>query len=177
MHPRIEELTDRMAASRAELRAAVDAVPRALHNTQPAQGRWSVVNVIEHLVMVETGIAGLFKKRVDEARTSGLGHETETSSVLDQPVLAPIGDRTRRIVGSDAVRPPSTLDTETAWQQLTVTREQLRDVVLSADGLALGAITHPHRVFGVLNLYQWLVFLAGHESRHAAQVREIGAQL
>ena len=166
-----------MAASRVELRAAVDAVPKALHNTQPADGRWSVVNVLEHLVMVETGLAGLFKKRIDEARTSGLGPETETSSVLSQPFVIRVGDRTRKIVGSDAVRAPSTTDTETAWQQLTASREQLQDVVRSADGLALGAITHPHRAFGVLNLYEWLVFHTGHESRHAAQIREIGEQL
>jgi hypothetical protein len=32
----------------------------------------------------------------------------------------------------------------------------------------------PHiRGFGLLNLYQWMVFVGGHEARHTAQIREV----
>ncbi len=35
----------------------------------------------------------------------------------------------------------------------------------------------PHRIFGEMNFYQWIVFAGSHEARHAAQVAEIGATL
>ncbi len=43
-----------------------------------------------------------------------------------------------------------------------------------ADGLALGNFSYPHPMFGPLDLYQWLVFVGLHESRHACQIRELG---
>src|SRR5262245_30431639 len=176
MHPRIEELMDHLDRRRIEVRSALEAVPLDRHQVQP-DGAWSVVNVLEHLAMVEGGVASLFRKRIDDARTTGLGAEIETSSVLDQPIFGNILDRRRKIRGADAVRQVSGIDTESAWRNLEQTRSQLREVVMSADGLALGELTHPHRVFGPLNFYQWLVFIVDHEGRHAAQIREIGERV
>jgi hypothetical protein len=173
MHPRIEELLDHLDRRRFEVRNALDSVPVDRHQIQP-NGQWSVVNVLEHLAMVEGGVASFFRKRIDDARTTGLGPETETSSVLEQPIFGKILDRSLKIRGSDAARPVSGIDTEGAWRSLEATRLLLREVVTSADGLAIGELTHPHRVFGPLNFYQWLVFVADHEARHAAQIREIG---
>jgi len=173
MHPRIEELFDHLDRRRSEVRSAVDSIPVDRHQIQP-DGQWSVVNVLEHLAMVEGGVAVFFRKRIDDARTTGLGPETETTSVLEQPLSFNILDRSRKLRGSDAVRPVSGIDTAGAWRSLEATRLQLREVVTSADGLAIGELSHPHRVFGPLNFYQWLVFVADHEARHAAQIREIG---
>jgi hypothetical protein len=176
MHPRIEELLDHLDRRRSEVRSALDSVPVDRHQIQP-DGQWSVVNVLEHLAMVEGGVASFFRKRIDDARAAGLGPELETSSVLEQPNVPNILDRSRKLRGSDAVRPVSGIDTEGAWRSLEETRSQLREVVTSADGLAIGELTHPHRAFGPMNFYQWLVFVADHEARHAAQIREIGERV
>jgi hypothetical protein len=37
----------------------------------------------------------------------------------------------------------------------------------------LGELTQKHPVLGTLNLYQWVLFVAAHEARHTAQIREI----
>ena len=176
MHPRIEELFDHLDRRRSEVRNAVDSVPVERHQIQP-DGQWSVVNVLEHLAMVEGGVASFFRKRIDDARTTGLGPETETSSVLEQPLFFNILDRSQKIRGSVAVRAVSGIDTDGAWRSLEQTRLQLREVVTSADGLAIGELSHPHRFFGPLNFYQWLVFVGDHEARHAAQIREIGERV
>jgi hypothetical protein len=42
-----------------------------------------------------------------------------------------------------------------------------------ADGLALETLSFPHRVFGPLDLYQWLLFLDAHENRHTEQIAEL----
>jgi hypothetical protein len=47
----------------------------------------------------------------------------------------------------------------------------------SCGGLALSTVTHEHRFFGKLNVYQWVDLIAGHEGRHTAQLREIAAQV
>ncbi|HEY9225186.1 MAG TPA: DinB family protein, partial [Gemmatimonadaceae bacterium] len=123
--------------------------------------------------IVESRITGLLHKRIEEARAAGLGTETETSSILDQPGLEQVANRARPLVAPEPVRPTSTLDAVAAWKALDAARERLRTVLLSADGLAVGQISHPHTFFGPLTVYQWFAFVAGHEARHTAQIREI----
>jgi hypothetical protein len=177
MHPRIEELLAHLDAKRTALRETLDGIPVALHATPPEPGRWSIVNVVEHLALLETRLTHLFQKRIGEARAAGLGQETETSSLLGDPTLALITDRTRKLTAPEVVQPQSTHDSAAAWRELEAARERLKSVIVDADGLALGEITHPHLAFGTLTVYQWFVFLAGHEARHTAQIREIAEQL
>jgi hypothetical protein len=56
---------------------------------------------------------------------------------------------------------------------LDASRVALRNSLREADGIALN-FTYPHPMFGPLDLYQWLVFVGLHESRHACQIRELG---
>jgi hypothetical protein len=49
--------------------------------------------------------------------------------------------------------------------------------VRATDGLALGGVLATHPRLGSLNVYQWVLFVGGHETRHAAQIREIGEAL
>jgi hypothetical protein len=41
--------------------------------------------------------------------------------------------------------------------------------------MALCEVSAPHPAVGSLNGYQWFLFLAAHEGRHTAQIREIMA--
>jgi hypothetical protein len=38
----------------------------------------------------------------------------------------------------------------------------VRETLRSADGLALGTITHPHPFFGTLSLYEWFALIGSH---------------
>ena len=131
---------------------------------------WSVAEILEHLRMVETGVARLVTKRAGQARAAGLPSEKETSSVmssfdkhaayLDATVLkSPI-----------MVQPRADIDINEALEGLESSREALRAAVVTADGLALGEIKHTHLVLGELDLYQWLIFVGQHESRHKKQI-------
>jgi hypothetical protein len=83
-------------------------------------------------------------------------------------------NRTVRISASETSWPTGTMDAEAAWAALERARQTLCDAVRSADGLALGALVHPHPVLGPINMYQWIAFVGAHEARHAAQVIELG---
>jgi hypothetical protein len=49
--------------------------------------------------------------------------------------------------------------------------------VVAHDGIAIDAVTHPHPVLGVIDAYQWFIFIGSHEARHAEQIREIATAL
>jgi len=177
MHPRTEELLSHLEENRAALHAAVDAVPSSLRETRPAADRWSVAEVLEHLGRVEDQLTRLLATKLAEARLTGaLGPEPESGPMVDSLKYLLL-DRRRRITAGGRVLPRGEMDTATALATLEQTRGKLRDLVVSHDGLSLGAVSHPHPAFGVLDGYQWFLFIGTHEARHTAQIREIGEAL
>lgn len=47
---------------------------------------------------------------------------------------------------------------------------------MSGDGRGPGAVAAAHPVLGNLDVYDWTVFAGAHAARHAAQIKEIGAE-
>jgi uncharacterized damage-inducible protein DinB len=174
MHPRTEELLSVLDTHRDSLRAAVDAIPADRRDQRPATDRWSVAEVLEHLAIVEKRIARVVASTVAQARESGLRAESDTTSVLPMLPFERLTDRTQVRVAPTGVAPRGVLTAEAAWQELTATRAALSEAVRAADGLALGDLKVPHPALGEANLYQWVLFVAGHEARHTAQIRELG---
>jgi uncharacterized damage-inducible protein DinB len=177
MHPRTEEVLEYLDAERSALRDAVELVPPALREQPPGTDRWSVAQVLQHLVIIEKRIGMGMTKWVAEARAAGIGPETETSSVMDRLPLQLIADRSERRNAPEAVRPQGDTDAKSAWAELEQTRETLRAAFLAGDGLALSEVIQPHLVLGPINLYQWMLFVGSHETRHTGQVREIATEL
>lgn len=177
MHPRIRELIDSLDDHRTELQRAVDEIPVALRSRRPAPDRWSVAEILEHIALVEERIVQLFTRQVAAARAQGLGPERDSSPVVPTFDLSPLVDRTRRLAASEAAQPRGGVDAISAWARLERAREATREALRSADGLALSEVIAPNPVLGHLNLYQWVLFIAGHEARHTDQIRELGAAL
>jgi uncharacterized damage-inducible protein DinB len=177
MHPRTEEVINYLDSERTALREAVESVPTDLRDKQPGVDRWSVAQVLQHLLIIEKRIGLGMNKWVTDARTGGTGAETETASVMNSLPLQLITDRSQRRNAPDEVRPQGDIDAESAWSALEKSRETLRTAFLAGDGLALSKIIQPHPVLGAINLYQWMLFVGSHEMRHTAQVIEIAEQL
>ncbi len=159
---------------RTTLREAVDSVPAAKRDTAPGPGRWSVAEVLEHLTIIETRVGAMFTMKVDAARAAGLAREMETGSIKGFLDLTRVLNRDQRIEAPEPARPTGKLTSEMAWTALEKSRASLRNAIVTADGLALSDVSHPHPIFGELNLYQWGLLAGAHELRHAAQIREIG---
>jgi hypothetical protein len=173
MHPRTQELQDYLDEQRRALRAAFDSVAPALREQKPPSGGWSVANVIEHLALVERRVAARLTASIGEARSAGLGRETSTEPILPTVDVQKLRDRGNKITAPDAVHPTG-LNADQAWAALEESRTILRGTLKDSDGLAIGMLAMPHPVLGTASLYQWFVFLAGHEARHAEQIREVG---
>jgi hypothetical protein len=177
MHAHLQEVLPLLDNSRAVLKAAVDQVPARLRRTRPANDRWSVAEVLEHLAKVNRFFAERIATSVAEARASGLGPEQQPRVPLSTDIVNKMKDRSARREARDLVMPSGAVECDAAWTDLDRSREDVRTAVLEADGLALGLVTAEHRFFGVLNVYQWVELTAEHECRHADQIREIAATL
>jgi DinB superfamily len=177
MHPRVREVLECLDAHHTDLQRAMEDVPVALRDRRPGPERWSVAEILDHLALVEERIVQLITRELADARARGLGPERGDTPVVATLDPSRLVDRSRRLIASEAAQPLKGVDAASARARLERARQTTRDVLLRADGLALADVTAPNPVLGPLNVYQWVLFVAGHEGRHAAQIREIGAAL
>jgi len=173
MHPHVTDVFGRLDQARAELSAAVDAVPAHLRGRRPAADRWSVAEILEHLALVEKRFAGVVATAIAGARDAGLGAETGARQPFPEQVARPLLDRTERRLAPDAVQPSGALDADAAWAAFDRSRQLLRATITDADGLALSQVVQAHHLWGPLDVYHWVELAAGHQRRHAAQIREV----
>lgn len=171
MHPRIHELLDYYNAQRAVLRAAYESVPQPLREAAPAPGRWSAVNVVEHVAIVEARVARALRARIEAARLEGLGADPSTEPIVPTLRLQAVLNRETRVNAPELVQPTG-LGGQQAWAALEEATTKVRDMMCAGDGLDLGRVTYPHPIFGLMTLYEWFGFFGAHEARHADQIRE-----
>jgi len=177
MHSRLAEVSDRLAAERRALLDVASTVPSDSWQTRPGDDRWSVSEICQHLHQVEMSCAAVLAKRIAQAREAGHPAERDASSVLGTLDHLRVSQLDRKLVAPERVQPAENPDRETAERRLTESRAALLAAMESGDGLALGEIRHTHLRFGELDLYQWCLFVAEHEKRHVAQLRQVAAQL
>jgi len=177
MNPALTESFATLDHARKALREAVDTVPLTRRAERPAADRWSVSEILEHLWLVEKRFAAIIAMRISQARDAGLGAELRPRQPLPSNLQQMLNDRANRRNAPEAVRPTGTMDHDAAWTELERVRAGLRETVEAADGLALSSVTHNHPVFGTLNVYQLMDFIAGHEARHAKQIKGIAEAL
>jgi hypothetical protein len=177
MHQHLIDVLATLDASRQALRESVATIPPAARHERPAPDRWSPVDIVEHLSLVETRFSAVVGGKIAEALHAGLGPETEARAPLPDRIRALLGDRTERRTAPEAALPSGTMSEVAAWSAADKARAGFRAAVLSADGRALSAVMHEHPFFGALNVYQWVELIAAHEMRHVAQVREAATQL
>jgi uncharacterized damage-inducible protein DinB len=160
------DTTALLEKERLALLAAVDRVALADRDHRPAPGRWSVAEILEHLVKVEQAVANLIATRGREPLPTAM--EPPVPEATER--VAALRVRERRIDVPDALRPSGALSADDALTALAASRRALLDAARAADPVALEHRTYFHAVLGRLTLRDWLAFVAHHEARHAAQI-------
>ena len=171
---RIGALIDELTADRARLAAAVERVPVPLRGQRPAPDRWSVAEILEHLVIIEHRAAAIVRELAASAPDSGTEAAPDVPMRFDRAVLR---DRSQRIMAPPIIQPSGTMDAATAWAALEQSRTVLLEEIRAAEGRDLAAVTRAHPRLGSLTGYEWIAALGGHEERHTAQIAEVAEAL
>jgi uncharacterized damage-inducible protein DinB len=160
-------------AERENLLAAVQRVPEHERDRRPAEMRWSIAEVLEHLATVERGIAALIAKR---GRYQPRPDEP-IPVPLDDERIARLRNRGERMEAPDFAKPSGTVVAAEALRTLVEGRAALRRALVDADPASLEKCTSTHPALGTLSLRDWAQFVAHHEARHTSQVLEIADAL
>jgi uncharacterized damage-inducible protein DinB len=176
MHSRLAEIVKYVDDRRADLESAASRLPYERWSERPAADSWSVAQVFDHLHLSEAGIARLLAKRIARAKEAGVGPERSAESVLHELDFFPVVDGPKRQAPEIVVPRPEARAPE-VHDALRRSRGDLHAALREGDGLALGEVTATHPGLGLINLYQWVLFVGQHEARHTRQVAEIVRRL
>jgi hypothetical protein len=176
VHQRLAEIVKYVDDRRAELESAARGLPYERWSERPTAESWSVAQVFDHLHLSESGIARLLAKRIARAKEAGLGPERSDASFMNDLDFFPVVDGPKR-QAPEIVVPRADARAPEVHDALRRSRGDLHAALREGDGLALGDVTATHPALGVLNLYQWVLFVGQHEARHTRQVADIVRQL
>lgn len=166
----IAELED----SRRRLFEAIDGVTEEEWGRRPAEDRWSIAECVEHVGAAELPLERLFAAGAREQPTE---EERRRIRRNDDYVRNFLRDRSQKGEAPERIRPRGRFATR---EEAIETFEQRR----AANIAWVRATTEPlrdrfgqHPFAGVIDGYQWLLFLSAHCDRHAAQIEEIRKNL
>ena len=155
-----------LEASRQRLKKAVEGVTEDQAQRRPDSDRWSIAECSEHITAAEVSMP-----KILTAATAG--ESVEGTAERDDLIRRSIRDRSQLQESPDRVRP------RRRWTSLAETLKVFNE--RRAANLEFVRMTqenlrgrfYPHPLVGMIDCYQWLLFLAAHTERHAAQVEEI----
>jgi hypothetical protein len=134
----------------------------------PAEGSWSVLDTVEHLITAETIQLKLISTQPVPRPADAPNRE--------QAFLNMVADRSRKMEAPEAARPTGRFATlADAAAQFKKTRDGVIQFAEqnTAEDMRANEVKHPHPAAGNVSLYEMLIIMARHAERHAQQIEEI----
>lgn len=154
------ETRDRLIGSVAELN-------HFQWHCKPVPERWSIAEIVEHVVLLETG----FHLRIVPGLKLGPPPVTDDPHALDALVMARVPDRSTRYEAPASLVPTGRWDEMESLQRFVDIRQKTLDFAAKPDGFRDRTVVHPF--LGPLDAYQWTLMVALHSTRHTEQIYEV----
>ncbi|GKV70170.1 hypothetical protein NCCP2716_26680 [Sporosarcina sp. NCCP-2716] len=137
-------------------------------NWKPAEDRWSIRQVMEHIHLMEGAVAKTIQAEVKKEAGD---------PVAEKPIERTV-DRSTKVEAPGFAVPGDSFMTKAELRaKLDGSHQLLRQTEESIPAEELEVRSYPHPVFGEMNLTQWIPFAAYHELRHIDQIKEVAEEL
>jgi hypothetical protein len=158
-------LVEMLESGRRDVLDSVDGLTEMASLAKPSPDRWSVLECIEHVVLVEERFQGWLENGSSIASVPKPENESRIFNMVT--------DRSSRVTAPEAVVPSGRFRAlKDALLAFNAVRDRSVSIVKDR-GEALYTIGAQHARFGELNGVEVIHLMAGHARRHAAQIREM----
>jgi hypothetical protein len=163
-----------LEASRRRLLEGLAGVTDGEWSRRPAPDRWSIAECAEHVAAAEMPLARFF---ASGARLEPSQEERREIRGKDDFVRSYLRDRSRRDEAPERIRPKGRFATREETIRAFEERRAANIAYVRETSEPLRDRFAPHPFAGVIDGYQWVLFLAAHTDRHAVQIEEIRSKL
>lgn len=144
---------------------------------KPAQDRWSIAEILEHIIVVQERVLGPVRDQLANAPPPPDGDTQHVDAII----MNQFPDRTVKGNAPEMVQPTGRWSPDEALQRLASNYARLMDVLETAPDLREHAIDAPPLRFITngdyekMDGYQWILAAAAHAERHTKQILEVKA--
>jgi hypothetical protein len=157
-----------LSVTRGFMLESVGALSPAQWNFKPVEDRWSIAEIVEHVVLVEGGVHKIIEGMSDASETAPAANRDE----MEEFILTQIPKRTRKVQSPPSALPTGRWTGPEALEHFIHRRERSTRLLVTS---RLRGHSFPHPLFGPWDGYQWLLACASHGARHTEQIREVKA--
>ena len=173
MHKRFAEVIGHADEARGALHTMIASAPIELLHERPAPDDWSVVEILDHLRLIDLSVAKVVARVLTAARAAGVPAEQSDSSVLHALDGFGVRGSSRKQVSPTFATPRRDVGLPTVLDDMRAAREVLRAAIATGEGLDLTLVRTLHPALGEIDLYQWVLFVAHHDVRHTKQIARV----
>jgi hypothetical protein len=173
---KLQEVLEQISNQRQGLLDASSGLSEAQLDYKPAEGEWSISDILHHMALTDEANAKLAANMLKQTAEKNL----PADPTPEASVLGSLDEFMPKITGAkvqapERVAPRSHLPAAESIARLSASREKVVATFEHLGGYDLTELTYPHPLLGDLNGYQWLIIAGKHESRHTAQIARIKA--
>lgn len=160
------ELVQALEISTQSFLDLIATVPEEKFHWSPGPGAWSVAQVIEHVLITESGVNHVLlappQKKEDRDPGEKVAYIQQVFFDFEQRYQAggPILPRGKRVEREELV------------SKFKAIREKLTRIIADQN-LAITCGSFVHRIFGSLTRLEWVYFNLAHSRRHEEQIKKI----
>ena len=165
-----QEGVSQLERTRSGVVEATKGLSEAQWKDKPAPDRWSVAEVLEHIVVSEEAlIEGAMKKALETPKVQG---DRDVQSG-DKLILKAIPDRSQKFKAPESMVPTGRWTPQETLARFLKTRSGTIDIMKNTAELRDHVLDSP--LGQPLDAYQWLLFISAHSDRHTKQMLEVKA--
>ena len=164
------EVIELLRKSEQELEQAIAGLTDAQCNFKPGPDRWSVGEVVEHIVLADALLFETAVKSLDNAPNATWETVTGKTTLLKKA----LPDRSRKVDAPPSIKPQHALTRAALVARFKDQRAKTLAYVRDTEK-PLKLHTSANPFFGDLNAHQWLLYIPLHHIRHNQQIAEVKA--
>jgi len=156
---------------------ATKGLSKAQWNFKPAPDRWSIKEIVEHMVLAQDYILGPVREQLSKAPAP----TERDNGRVDQIVIDQMPDRTAKFQAPGVLRPTGRWTPSESMLRLLRNYAELRKYLETTPDLRQHAVDAPaleaisKGAYGTMDGYQAILLVAAHTERHAKQILEVKA--
>jgi hypothetical protein len=171
----IGEIYEANAKIRAKLKAVIENLSEEQTNLRLAENGWTIREIVEHISIVESGIATICSKLLQksvEEKTANDG-KANISAEFTEKAKQIANRRERKLQAPERVLPGGALSIAESLSRMDETFKIFEQIRAGLETIDTQKFKFPHPYLGDLSATEWLSLAGGHEYRHIDQIEEI----
>ena len=168
-----QKLIKLLNESRDQLYKSIEDVSPAQWTFKPGPERWSVGEVVEHIMRSETALFGKAQEALSSPENPDWEKKTGGKTEFLERVMPA---RQGKATAPFEIRPEGKMTREEILKQFADLRaKSLAFSTQVEKPLKSHTSEHPFPIFNTLSAYQWLLYIPWHNQRHIKQIEEVKA--